>query len=222
VGAVLVPGALCFLLAPIDAVADAIGLRADYWTFFAGSLFFTASGTLQLTGAIREDAPSARRADLWSSGIQLAGMLLFNVSTYAATLTGRSAIDERHIVWRPDLFGSIAFLVSATIASFAVGAVNWPPHSRTRWTATVNLFGCIFFMVSAVAAFVLPSGEVLRVQTANRFTSFGAACFLICAIRAMADADLEVGITPKRIEREQAREQRVEHLVERHSDPPPA
>lgn len=211
VGAVLVPGALCFLLAPLDPIADAIGLRADYWTFFVGSVLFTTSGSLQLAGAIREQSPTKRRADLWASGIQLFGMLLFNISTYAATLTGRSAIDERHIVWRPDMGGSIAFLVSALIASAAVGAIRWPHHSRTRWTATVNLAGCVFFLVSAIAAYVLPSGELLRAQTADRFTSLGALCFLICAVRAMADADLEVGITPRRLEELQRLQERADH-----------
>ena len=72
-----------------------------------------------------------------------------------------------------------------------------------------------------------PSGEALRVETANRFTSFGAACFLICAIRAMADADLEAGFTPGRIERqrerrgERAAAQR-EHRQPTGSDPQPA
>jgi hypothetical protein len=215
VGAVLVPGALCFLLAPIEPIADAVGLRTDLWTFFVGSVFFTTSGILQLTGAIREREPSKRRADLWSAAIQLTGMVFFNISTYAATLTDRSVIDELHIVWKPDFWGSVCFLASAIIASFAVGAVHWPPHTRTRWTATVNLFGCIFFMISALAAYILPSGELLRVETANRFTSFGAACFLICAIRAMADADLSVGITPGRIER------RRERAAERSTGPGP-
>jgi hypothetical protein len=224
VGAVLVPGALCFLLAPIQPIAEAVGLRTDLWAFFVGSVFFTSSGILQLTGAIREQQPSHRRADLWSAGIQLAGMLFFNVSTYAATLTDRSTVDELRLVWSPDLLGSVCFLVSAVIGSLAVGAIHWPPHTRNRWTATVNLFGCIFFMVSAVAAYILPSGEVLRVTTANRFTTFGAACFLICAVRAMADADLDVGITPKRIEKERAREQWVQERLEDRpvSGPPPA
>ena len=76
-------------------------------------------------------------------------------------------------------------------------------------------------VISALAAYILPSGEVLRVTTADRFTSFGAACFLICAIRAMADADLAVGIIPGRIERRTEREvERRARQAER--DQPPA
>lgn len=221
VGAVLVPGALCFLLAPIEPIAGWVGLRTDLWAFFVGSVFFTCSGTLQVVGAIRERMPSDRRADLWAAGIQLVGMVAFNVSTYAATLTDRTVVSQQHLVWRPDLVGSICFLVAALIASAAVGAVRWPLHTRQRWTATVNLLGCAFFMVSAVAAYILPSGEVLRVTTANRFTSLGAACFLVCAIRAMADADLEVGIIPKRLAKEQAREEWLEDHLERRTEPGP-
>lgn len=218
----LVPGALCFLLGPIGPIARALGPRTDVWVFFVGSLFFTASGTLQLTGALREQERTPWRPDLWSAGIQLFGMVLFNVSTIAATFTGLDTIQERQIVWKPDLFGSIAFLLAAMIASWAAGAIHWPPHSRNRWTATVNLFGCIAFMVSAGAAYVLSDGDLLREQTANRFTSIGALGFLICAVRAMADADVAVGITPSRLAREERRERWLEeHLTadeERHPE----
>jgi hypothetical protein len=211
VGAVISPGALCFLLAPIEPIADALGETADVWAFFVGSVFFTASGTLQTIGAAREQEPSPRRLDLWSSGVQLLGMLMFNLSTFAATRTDLSGDQVERLVWQPDMRGSICFLVAAVIACLAVGQIHWPPHSRTRWTATINLLGCIFFLVSAIAAYVLPDGELLRAVTANRFTSFGAACFLICAVRAMADADLEVGITPKRIEMQEQHRQQQEH-----------
>lgn len=225
VGAVISPGALCFLLAPIEPIADALGETADAWAFFIGSVFFTASGTLQTIGAVREKAPSPRRLDLWSSGIQLLGMFMFNLSTFAATQSSDLTSDQAaRLVWQPDWRGSVCFLVSAVIASVAVGATHWPPHSRNRWTATINLFGCIFFLVSAIAAYTLPDGEMLRVVTANRFTSLGAACFLICAVAAMADADLAVGITPRRIELQERRrrERAAKEQQGQQADGPPA
>jgi len=217
VGAVLTPGALCFLLAPIPWVAERVGDRTDIWAFFVGSVFFTTSGTLQMVGAIREKRTPAYRLDLWSSAIQLTGMLMFNLSTFAATSTTLDASSEERLVWVPDWRGSVCFLLSAIIACVAVGDISWPPQGRRRWTATVNLLGCVFFFVSAVAAFVLPDGEPIRAEAANRFTSLGAACFLICAVRAMADADLEVGITPKRIERQR---ERAARRVEPQADSP--
>ena len=49
--------------------------------------------------------------------------------------------------------------------------------------AGVNLLGCIFFGVSAVAGYVVPStGSMLDLAAANWNTSLGAACFLACAL----------------------------------------
>jgi hypothetical protein len=47
----------------------------------------------------------------------------------------------------------------------------------------VNLLGCVFFGVSAVAGYVVPStGSMLDLAAANWNTSLGAACFLACAL----------------------------------------
>ena len=49
--------------------------------------------------------------------------------------------------------------------------------------ARVNLLGCIFFGVSAVAGYVVPSsGSIVDLAAANWNTSLGAACFLACAL----------------------------------------
>ena len=51
------------------------------------------------------------------------------------------------------------------------------------WQPAVNLLGCIFFGVSAVAGYVVPStGSMLDQAAANWNTSLGAACFLACAV----------------------------------------
>jgi hypothetical protein len=47
----------------------------------------------------------------------------------------------------------------------------------------VNLLGCVFFGISAIAGFVVPSsGSVIDLAAANWNTSLGAACFLACAV----------------------------------------
>jgi threonine/homoserine/homoserine lactone efflux protein len=49
----------------------------------------------------------------------------------------------------------------------------------------VNLLGCVLFMISALAAFVVPdTGSILDLAAANWTTSLGAVCFLIGAIMA--------------------------------------
>src|SRR5690242_2954908 len=47
----------------------------------------------------------------------------------------------------------------------------------------VNLLGCIFFGISAVAGYVVPStGSMLSQAACNWNTTLGAACFLACAL----------------------------------------
>jgi hypothetical protein len=56
------------------------------------------------------------------------------------------------------------------------GGVGW-------WQPAVNLLGCVFFGISAVAGYVVPStGSMLVQAAANWNTSLGAACFLACAL----------------------------------------
>ena len=78
------------------------------------------------------------------------------------------------LVWLPDWRGSICFLVSGVIAYRA---------APLEWQARVNLLGCVFFGIAAVAVYVVPSsGSMLDLAWANWNTSLGAACFLICAV----------------------------------------
>ena len=47
----------------------------------------------------------------------------------------------------------------------------------------MNLLGCIFFGISAVAGYVIPSTSSMLDQVVSNWnTSLGAACFLACAL----------------------------------------
>jgi hypothetical protein len=49
--------------------------------------------------------------------------------------------------------------------------------------AAVNLLGCVFFGISAIASYVVPSsGSVLDLAAVNWGTGLGALCFFICAV----------------------------------------
>jgi len=51
------------------------------------------------------------------------------------------------------------------------------------WQPAVNLLGCIFFGIAAVAGYVVPAtGSMLDQAAANWNTALGAACFLACAL----------------------------------------
>jgi hypothetical protein len=166
-------GSTCFLVGPFPGYAQLVGGKADALTFFVGSIFFTLGGALQSRLAFPERHRD--RAAWRSAWIQSAGTLFFNVSTFLAVHTAFSDPDYDRLVWRPDAFGSVCFLVSGWIAFRAAHPRTWPP--------VVNLAGCVFFGISAVAGFVVPSsGSVVDLAAANWNTSLGAACFLACAI----------------------------------------
>jgi hypothetical protein len=182
-------GSLCFLVGPFPGYAELVGATADAATFFVGSILFTAGGALQTWLSYGErHAPGAGRAAWRAAAIQSAGTLFFNVTTFRALHTSISNADYDRLVWRPDAFGSICFLVSGAIAYAASPRHGWLPARGGAgwWQPAVNLLGCVFFGISAVAGYVVPSkGSILDLAAANWNTSLGAACFLTCAIGSL-------------------------------------
>jgi hypothetical protein len=117
-----------------------------------------------------------------------AGTLFFNRSTFGALQTAVSNPSYNRLVWRPDALGSICFLISGTIGYLASPRRGWLPACEGPgwWQPAVNLVGCVFFGISAVAGYVVPStGSVLALAAANWNTSLGAACFLACALATL-------------------------------------
>jgi hypothetical protein len=178
-------GSLCFLVGPFPGYVNLVGPKADGVTFFAGSILFTAGGALQVWLAF----PTRRSAGLgrgnWRAAwIQSIGTLFFNVTTYQALHTELSNPHYNRLVWRPDAFGSVMFLISGAIAYRASARHGWLPARGGHgwWEPSVNLLGCIFFGFSAVAGYVVPSsGSMLDLAAANWNTCLGAICFFVCA-----------------------------------------
>jgi hypothetical protein len=176
-------GSTCFLVAPIPAFLQLVGPVADGVVFFVGSLLFTSAAALQWRQTIH--AGRSDRIDRWSSGVQLLGTLFFNATTFRALQTGLDSPSYDRLVWRPDFFGSICFLISGYLAYVEI---NGLPLGRPRRTldsaiASVNLLGCLAFGVSAVTAFVVPStGSEISLAMVNLCTSLGALCFLVGAL----------------------------------------
>ena len=120
-----------------------------------------------------------------------------------------------HLVWRPDAFGSICFLVSGAIAYRASARHGWLPARGAPgwWEPAVNLLGCVFFGIAAVAGYVVPTtGSMLDLAAANWNTAAGAACFLVNSL-----VTLRTGRTTKspRFRRVRALEQGLVREVER-------
>ena len=182
-------GSTCFLIGPFPGYAQLVGESADGVTFFVGSILFTAGGALQsrLAWPERRIAGGARAA-WWAAIIQSAGTLFFNVTTYQAMHVALTSSEYDKLVWRPDWRGSICFLVSGAIAYQASRRRGWHGWLPVRsgagwWQPAVNLLGCIFCGISAVAGYLVPStGAMIDQAAANWNTSLGAACFLACAL----------------------------------------
>src|SRR4051812_24856144 len=179
-------GSTCFLVGPFPGYVQLVGESADGVTFFVGSILFTAGGGLQSWLAWGERrVPAGGRAGWWAAIVQSAGTLFFNVTTYEAMHTALTSSEYNKLVSRPDWRGSICFLISGAIAYRASTRRGWLPvrDHAGWWQPAVNLLGCIFFGISAVAGYVVPStGSMIDQAAANWNTCLGAACFLACAL----------------------------------------
>ena len=183
-------GSACFLIGPFPGYANLVGDTADSVTFFVGSILFTCGGALQswLAWPYRASSATDRSDGWWSAIVQSAGTLFFNVTTYQAMHTAISSPEYNKLVWRPDALGSTCFLISGFIAYRASPRHGWLPMREGSgwWQPVVNLLGCIFFGISAVAGYVVPStGSILDLAAANWNTCLGAACFLTCALATL-------------------------------------
>ncbi len=196
-------GSALFVLGSVPAYATAVGAVPDAVTYFLGSIFFTLASYGQLvqsqSPALAADAPvdpeqrhparlvGWRPRDLnWlAAATQFPGTLFFNVTTFAAITQGLSAAEADQQVWRPDFFGSVLFLVASGFALAGMGK-PWRQWSGRGvpwwWTNWLNMIGSVFFMVSAIGAFVVPtSGELLNLRWATGGTFAGAVCFFVGA-----------------------------------------
>lgn len=193
IGLLFAIGSACFLVGPIPAYADRVGGRATATTFFAGSLVFTAAAWLSLVQVVRQDGHrwigwSPHLMGFWAAVIQLVGTLAFNVSTFGAYLDLDAAQADRFI-WRPDVIGSVCFLVSSAIAFGEAGHrwFSWRPGRRAWQITALNWWGSVLFGISAAGAYILPDDSTYNARWANGGTFLGAACFLVASLMMMRE-----------------------------------
>jgi hypothetical protein len=190
-------GSACFALGTIPWYVNAVGDVPDAITFFVGSIFFTAASFAQLLQAqspamvpppdgddrtrrvvvLRAWVPHDRG---WlAAATQFPGTLAFNASTAFAIATTLTETQTHRLVWVPDFVGSILFLVSSAFAILALGSLlELEPGSLAWEISWLNMIGSVFFMVSAIASYVLPgSSQAVDPRWANLGTFLGALCF---------------------------------------------
>jgi hypothetical protein len=188
-------GSASFAAGSFPATASLIGDAAG-WVFFVGSIFFTTAAYLQYYEATNQGSHveghgrSRRLIGLqsqsigwWATAIQLIGTVWFNISTFNA-LRELSTRQEGALVWAPDAFGSICFVVASGLA--LVEICNklwcWKPNVITWRIAAINMVGSVAFGISAIGAFVVPeTGQLNNATVANSFTFIGAIMFFIAA-----------------------------------------
>ncbi|GAA1957851.1 hypothetical protein [Agromyces allii] len=182
-------GSACFFAGALPWYADRLGAVGTNVTFVVGSVLFTLAAFIQLSlsGRVAPHAEmnAADRADWWAAAVQFAGTLLFNISTGAALAAAIARPDAVGAGWRPDAWGSLAFLISSTLAIIATKHRGrlWDPDARTWHGTGLNAVGSIAFAVSAVGAYVIPdSGDLLNEIWANLGTAIGALCFFTAAL----------------------------------------
>ena len=193
IGLLFAIGSGCFVVGPVPAYAEAVGAHADAWTFFVGSLFFTVAGYLTYMQVVREEGHRwfgwmPHSLGFWAAAIQLVGTVYFNVTTFAGLLDVPEDLTNR-IVWRPDALGSVCFLVASAIAFAEAGHRwwSWRPGERDWHITSLNMWGSVFFGLSAVGARYDPSGSVSHVRLANGGTFLGAVCFLAGSVLMMGE-----------------------------------
>jgi hypothetical protein len=217
-GALFMVGSACFAMGSLPVYSDSVSASTVGWTFFIGSLFFTAAAYTQFREAITapqsvEDPDSIPgglrrlaawapdRIDWWASAIQFLGTIAFNVTTFAATRTSLSVIQERRWIWVPDVVGSVFFLVSSWLAygEANAGGHGWRGRGIGWWICWLNLAGSVAFGAAAFGArYLHNTGEIANIQLVNLGTFLGAVCFFVGAalLPVESSRDSEASLMP--------------------------
>jgi hypothetical protein len=196
-------GSVFFFVGAVPFYAEWAGAVVVGATFFIGSLFFTVAGFIQLSLSGRRPprraTNQADRFDWWAAAIQFAGTLFFNVSTWQALATAVRDPTEIGAGWRPDAFGSVAFLISSALAVVATKDRGklWDRHARSWHGTWLNMLGSIAFGASAVGAYVSPrTDDFVSLFWANLGTLIGALCFLVAALLSRRAIDVDEPAAP--------------------------
>ena len=147
IAALFMIGSFGFALGCVSVYAAAVGPTADAVTFFVSSIFFTGASFWQLvqsqtpaaaaTGTARDEERQRVRFLAWlprdrswlAAATQFPGTLFFNGTTFWAITIAVSDSQYDKVVWRPDFYGSVLFLVSSVFALLALGRLlAWRPR----------------------------------------------------------------------------------------------
>jgi hypothetical protein len=200
-GILFIVGSTCFALGSFPPYFLNMSAQVVGVTFFIGSVFFTSAGLTQLLETTRESGRllQPHRKLWWALAVQLAGMVFFNVNTFRAAFLDVPSDEVNRLIWAPDFFGSVAFLVASHLAWLVVCGRMWcvRQSSPDWWMAGLNYLGSVFFMLSALGAFFLETtGEVVNITLVNAGTFLGAVCFLLGAYLLLPQREVPTSSSP--------------------------
>lgn len=204
IGLLFAIGSTCFVLGPVPAYESLVGGEATAVTYFVGSLFFTSAAYLSYLQVVRESDRrwfgwTPHEMGFWATAIQLVGTLYFNVMTFLSLFSVPDDLVNR-VIWRPDAIGSLCFLIASAIAFAEAGHRwwSWRPGERDWHVTALNLWGSVFFGLSALGAYVTEDGTELNAVVANGGTLLGAICFLVAALITMPEGRPAPSASPTR------------------------
>ncbi len=214
VGLIFAIGSALFMLgSALSVLPDGAGVPVPIINaiFFAGSIPFTTAGYLQNLQAANASefatnpaahAPHGRLKLIgwrphnlgWlSTFAQFIGTVAFNFNTFDAIDAPKSWDMQDVVIWVPGVIGSILFLVSAYLAFIETsrGYWSWRPQDLDWQIVSVNLLGCVAFMIASTIAYIPQGPEAGWIAiAANAQLFIGALCFLIGAVLSMHESRL--------------------------------
>lgn len=216
IAVLFIVGSTCFAIGSFPFYFQLVPPQVLAVTFFVGSIFFTSAAALQwyqatvdrraLAANASTDDRAAANLNWWAGLVQFAGTLMFNLSTGDAMITNLDVAQVNQLVWAPDMYGSVAFLMASALAWVAVCGARWCRRSEDTdwWIAAINALGSVFFMVSAIAALTLPTTDKpVNSAVVNATTAVGAVCFWVGAWLLLPQRSTQTARSP---EPERARE----------------
>ncbi len=164
--------------------------------FVVGAILFTCAAAVQWRTSVthhpefhsaRLHAESDLRNPDWLAAvIQLVGTLYFNVMTlWALAVTPTTVANYNQHVWKPDVLGSLLFLISSLIACHPISRARRHrllDNGRSLSIVVANLAGSILFGISAVGSYAIPPGQERHPMWNNLGTLLGGMAFLVSAM----------------------------------------
>ena len=187
-------GSVLFCVGAILPFTRGLSTAATNVVYFVGSSLYLVGALIQFIRGRRmkinhrDDASAMRHLankNSRAAGIQAIGALLFQTSMTGAFIRSLSIAEQERIIWVPDLFGALCFLV----ASSMFFTLRYPIQHRqdngrsARELAMMNIVGSAFFVISAFGAYIVPlTDQAIYPRIANLGTFVGAVLFLLSSI----------------------------------------